>query len=160
MTTKAAAAKATKAAKPAAKAVTTKAVAVPKARAIFGPDQCHQRDAKGAPSCDQTRQKGRNLCPTHEKAWQVEARKRRAARVASGTPAPNAPKGVNSAGTSKATVATKRATRSQTKGRATQPKRDPIAHGAQAAKPHPMTVLRQPVQRQPSPVAQKVATAR
>lgn len=125
--------------------------------AVFGPTQCHQRDAKGNPSCKNEKQPGRNLCPTHEKVWQAEAKKRRAARIASGTPAPNAPKGTNSAGTSKASAGVKRAKDANPASGRT-PTRE-IAPRT-TAKPHPMSVLRTPVQRQPSATAELIAPKR
>jgi len=57
-----------------------KVTPVKKSRRVFPVGVCHQRDAKGNPSCKELIVgKRANLCPPHEKVWQAAARKRYAA---------------------------------------------------------------------------------
>jgi hypothetical protein len=123
---------------------------------VFGPDQCHHRNAAGAPDCKENRLKSANLCKKHEAVWQAEAKKRREERIASGTTAPNAKK-PSSAGSSKATVkaATPKRAKDANPASGKTPTRNPVERTT--AKPHPMSVLRAPVQRQPSAAAELIA---
>ena len=86
MSTKKKAAKAAAVAAQPAVAATAKAAApktAPKSRRVFPVGMCHQRDAKGNPSCvKDIVGKRANLCPEHEKIWQKAARARYAARQA------------------------------------------------------------------------------
>lgn len=51
-----------------------------------GARQCHSRDDEGVPNCGNAIvAKRANLCPTHERVWQKEARIRYAARKAAQT---------------------------------------------------------------------------
>ena len=123
------------------KTTTAKAAAATPAQVgrtpTFGPDQCHHRSDAGQPDCNETKQKGRNLCPTHEKVWQAAAKLRREERAKTGTPAPNA-KGQSQRAT---------APEPTTKARGSKAARKNAVTGEGSKPNHPMTVLRAPVQR-------------